>query len=494
MPKAISTPLPALRRPLSASERRELSRALDGLLRWQRELKAWPRLGRVPAGTPIVSLYLDGALRGCTGVSEGPARERLVRAFLQALGDSRFGGVAHAERDRLVAQVAYPLRMERLSLDRVEQRLAPGAQGLVLSRPGEPPVVLLPDVAREHELDAAGFLRAMEHKAGLARAEWGSHRLHAFETDSVVVRSSASGRGTSPLGASRRRAAPLRASRPATLELDPVDAASRWLERQVAPDGAVTFGVEPRSGERHGEGLMSHGRAAVVVQALALHARGHKAAKRARARLEREIARGLAGRLATFPREVPLVAGTLALAKLAGIAVDAPLREIATSPALQSEPWHAAQVVCALGADAPPELYRACVNALASESRAPWTALAARALGDRATHARVARALAACVSKRGVHAGGVGAGTLPEVALTALVVEALAGAREPAARTARSRALAFVLRQQHLARVPPDIAAVELAFGAFPLTPVHAYLRSDVTAHALIALESVRDD
>ncbi|HSU41497.1 MAG TPA: AMMECR1 domain-containing protein, partial [Polyangiaceae bacterium] len=452
-----------------------------------------PRLGRVPAGTPIVSLYLDGALRGCTGMSEGPPRQRLARAFLQALGDSRFGGVAHTERDRLVAQVAYPVRMERLSLDRVEQRLAPGTQGLVLSWPGEPPVVLLPDVAREHELDAAGFLGAMEHKVGLARSGWGSHRLHAFETDGVVVRPRAPRPGAG-VGASRPRAAPLAASRAARLELDPAAAALRWLERQVATDGAVTFGVEPRSGERHGDGLMSHGRAAVVVQALALHARGRKAAQRARAWLERDIDRGLAGRLATFPREVPLVAGTLALAKLAGIAVEAPLREIAASPALQLEPWHAAQVVCALGADAPAELYRACVNALASEPRAPWTALAARALGDRATHARVARTLAACVPKDGAHAGGVGPGTLPEVALTALVVEALAGATEPAARTARARALAFVLGEQHLARVPPDIAEPELAFGAFPLTPVHAYLRSDVTAHALLALESVRND
>jgi len=489
---AASTPLPALAGSLSGSERRELSRALDGLLRWQRELKAWPRLGRAPAGTPIVSLYLDGALRGCTGMSEGPAQERLARAFLQALGDSRFGGVAHTERGRLIAQVAYPLRMQRLSLDQVEERLAPGAQGLVLSRPGEPPVVLLPDVAREHELDAAGLLGAMEHKVGLARSAWGSHRLHAFETDSVVVRPRASRRAA--VGASRPRAAPLGASRAAKLELDAVDAALRWLERRVASDGAVTFGVEPRSGERHRDGLMSHGRAAVVVQALALHPRGRKAAKRARVWLEREITRGLAGRLATFPREVPLVAGTLALAKLAGIAVDAPLREIAASPALHSEPWHAAQVVCALGAGAPPELYRACVNALASEPRAPWTALAARTLGDRATHARVARTLAACVPKDGAHAGGVGAGTLPEVALTALVVEALARATERAAQTARAGALAFVLRQQHLAHVPPDIAEPELAFGAFPLTPVHAYLRTDVTAHALIAVESVRND
>jgi hypothetical protein len=474
VPRRASTPLPALERPLSTAVRRELARALTGLLGWQRDLRAWPRLGRAPAGTPIVSLYLDGALRGCTGMSEGPPRERLTRAFLGALGDPRFGGVAPADRGRLIAQVAYPVRLERTSLARAEAELAAGAQGLVLSRRAEAPTVLLPDVAREYELDAQGFLTAFEHKVGLERAAWGPHELQAFETEHVVVRP-----GTRTTTA---------------LDLAPAEAAVRWLARQVASDGSVSFGVNPRSGERDREGIMSHGRAAVVVQALALHPQGRRAARRARAWLERELARGLAGSVTSFPREVPLVAGTLALAKLAGIACDSALHELAASPELRAAPWHAAQVVCALGSAAPEELYRSSVNALESEPRAPWTALAARARGDRETHARIARTLAACVPSSGPHAGGLGAGTLPEAALTALVVEALAGAEERSARAARARALDFVLRQQHLAHVPPDVVDPGLAFGAFPLTPVHAYLRSDVTAHAVIALASARND
>ena len=467
--RAASTPIPALARPLSPALRRELTRSLGGLLRWQQQLDDWPRVGRQPAGTPIVSLYLDGALRGCMGFSEGPPRERLARAFMQALTDPRFGGVAHAARARLVAQVTYPVRLRQVRLERAEELLAPGVHGLVLSQRAAPPTVLLPDVAREYELDASGFLQALEHKASLARAAWGEHRLHTFETESVVVRPN--GQRASALGSSQ--------------------AAVQWLARQVAADGSVTFGVDPRSGERHGEGLMRHGRAAVVAQSLALYAAGRAAAKRACAWLERELVRGLSGRLASFPREAPLVAGTLALAKLAGVPCDAPLREIAASPALEAAPWHAAQVVCALGAAAPTRLYRAAVNALESEPRAPWTALAARAVGDRATLARVARVLAAWVPNAGAHAGGVGVGTLPELALTALVVEALGGTKE---RAARARALGFVLRQQHLTNLPPDIVDPALALGAFPLTPVHAYLRSDVTAHALIALHSTQAD
>jgi hypothetical protein len=472
VPRAASTPLPALARPLSFAERRDLTRSLTGLLRWQRDLDAWPRVGPALSGTPIVSLYLGGTLRGCTGTSEGPPRERLARAFVAALGDPRFGGVAFADRGQLVAKVSYPLRLVRVELEQVEARLAAGAEGLVLSPRERPPTVLLPDVAREYELDAAGFLQALEHKVGLERAAWGSHRLHAFETASVVVR--------------------LEASRTRPSELEPADAAVRWLARQVASDGAVCFGLEPRRGERHAEGLMSHGRAAVVAQALALHPAGRAAAKRARVWLERELARGLAGKLASFPREPPLVAGTLALAKLAGIPCDTPLRALATSAALAAEPWHAAQVVCALGALAPASLYRACVHALDNEPRAPWTALAARAVGDRATYARVVRTLAAWVPSTAPHAGGVRLGTLPEVALSALVVEALSGASDRSARAARTRALEFVLRQQHLAHVPADVITPALAFGAFPLTPVHAYLRSDVTAHALLALEAAK--
>lgn len=476
MARADSSPIPALARPLSASERRELTQALARLLRWQRDLRAWPPAARAPAGTPIVSLYLDGTLRGCTGMSEGPPRERLARAFLQALADGRFGGVALADRGRLIAQVAYPIDVEHVTLARVETRLAPGVHGLVLSRRGEPPTVLLPDVARTYELDAAGFLQAMEHKVGLERAEWGPHRLYTFATETALARPAAS------------RIVPARA------RLEPADAAIDWLAGLVAADGSVAFGIDPWSGERHAEGVMSHGRAAVVVQALASHSRGRAAAKRAHAWLEREIRRGLGGGLATFPREVPLVAGTLALARLAGIDCVAPLREIAVSPGLRAAPWHAAQVVCALGVEAPRELYGVCVNALENEPRAPWTALAARALGDHATHARVARTLAAWVPLEGPHAGGVGVGTLPEVALSALVVEALAGAKQRGPRAARARALAFILSQQYRAHVPPDITDPSLAIGAFPLTPVHAHLRGDVTAHAVLALASVQAD
>ena len=470
MPRASTPPLAALAHPLSPKGRVALERALRRLLAWQVELTAWPRIAVAPKATPIVSVYTAGVLRGCAGSIEGAPGERLSRAFLAAESDLRFGGIAPGLRGELVAQAAYPLALRPIPVAQAERHVAPGAHGLALALRDAPPALLLPDVAREHELDAAGLLSALEHKAGVKRANW-PDALFTFETDAVVAR----------LGA-----APRRASRPS-----PLEAAVRWLAERVGSDGRVTFGLDPRTGEPSRDGAMLHGRAAVALQALGTHPAGRPAAARLRRWLARDIASALAGRTVDgWPREVPLVLGTLALAVLAGVSVREPLAVLAPHPELPSVPWHAAQVVCALGAEAPESLYRACLDAVEREPLAPWTVMAARARGDHAAFVRSARALAAHVREDGPHAGGVGMRALPEVALTAAVVEALSGAKERPVVAARERALRFVARLQHLAFIPPDVRDPALALGAFPLTPVHAFLRTDVTAHAALALAS----
>ena len=474
------SPLAALEQPLSTRERAGLERALGSLLAWHSKLDRWPRRFAAPDAMPIVSLYVDGALRGCAGSPEGTPGERLARGFLHAASDLRFGGIAPESRARLVAQVAYPARVRRVPLAQAVATLAPGAHGLALVLPAAPAALLLPDVAREHELDAEGLLRALEHKAGLPQGSW-PDALYLFETETVTARAS---KGRVPRPA---RVTP-RAPRVTSLE-----AAVRWLAARVRADGRVTFGVNPRTGEESDDGPLLHGRAAVTLQALGAHPAGRAAAARARRWLTRELDAALRGRsVAGFPKELPLVAGTLALAKRAGVAFDAPLAELARREEVAAVPWHAAQVVCALGAAAPAVLYRACVAAAEGEPLAPWTVLAARARGDHATFERTARALASHVSARGLHAGGVaqGQGTLPEVALTAAVAEALSGARPAPVVAARARALHFIERLQNLSLLPADVRHPALAFGAFPLTPVHAYLRSDVTAHAALALAS----
>jgi hypothetical protein len=77
---------------------------------------------------------------------------------------------------------------------------------------------------------------------------------------------------------------------------------------------------------------------------------------------------------------------------------------------------------------------------------------------------------------------------VPEIALTALAVESLAGSRRPAARSARARARAFLLRWQLLGpRLRAALDAPSIA-GAFPISPVDERARVDVTAHAVLAL------
>jgi hypothetical protein len=161
---------------------------------------------------------------------------------------------------------------------------------------------------------------------------------------------------------------------------------------------------------------------------------------------------------------------------------------LARSAALCAAPWHAAQVALALGAATPEDLWSACVRSLDVEPRAPWVALAAAQRSDWPVFERAARALAAHLRSDGPHQGGIGTGSVPEIALTAVTAEALAPARDEPLRRARRHALSFLARHQFLSDALPEAADAKRVRGAFPLSPIHSFLRSDVTAHAVLAL------
>ena len=168
--------------------------------------------------------------------------------------------------------------------------------------------------------------------------------------------------------------------------------------------------------------------------------------------------------------------------------VVAELTDIARAqPHLATSPWHAAQVVAALGARAPARLWKACVADLDARPWAPWTAIAARARGDAETFARCEGALVGSVRRAAPHAGGVSVTTVPEVALTALTVEALAGATSADARHAVARAREFLLAWQFTRKRIPAALDHEAALGAFPASPVASVLRCDIVGHAVLA-------
>ena len=279
--------------------------------------------------------------------------------------------------------------------------------------------------------------------------------------------------------------APPRTTEPPTSSksLRPEDRAAAWLAAQVSEDGAVCFATSARGRSAEAVGPMHHGRATVVVRALELHGRHAQAVSRARERLDADIRASLSGHpVPGWPDEPALIAGTLALALLAKFDVRPALTELAASPEVLAAPWYAGQVAAALGSETPESTWAACVRALDEQQWAPWTAMAARARGDTETSERTAAALWASVDETGAVAGPTG----PEVARTAVTVEALAPFATQEARAAGERACAF-LRKVQLAELgePPHMGSID---GAFPLMPESDVLRTDVTAHALLAL------
>jgi hypothetical protein len=238
---------------------------------------------------------------------------------------------------------------------------------------------------------------------------------------------------------------------------------------------------------------MHHGRAAIVVRALDEHGGHDGAVRRGGAWLKREIAAAMAGKtVGGWPTDRAVIAGTLALARMSGVDVTRELAAAARDDALRGSPWHAAQVVAVLGGEAPEALWSACVEALPSRPWAPWTLLAARARQDSQIVEQTARALCASIRASAPHEGGCAATSVPEIALTALVVEALDGLPDADARDALRRARRFLASSQLLQPAIPAPLEPELAHGAFPGSPVVIdVLRCDVTAHALRA--SVQD-
>ena len=262
-----------------------------------------------------------------------------------------------------------------------------------------------------------------------------------------------------------------------------VDRAAGWLAAQVGDAGDVRFSLDARTREREAVGPMHHGRAAIVVRALAAHGGHAREAERAAERLRADVIAALAGAPAPgWPDDPALHAATLALVSLAGIDARAALAEAALAPEVARTPWYAAEVAAALANATPEEVWSACVRGLSEDPWAPWTAIAARARGDEAVFARCEEALVRAVGDDGSVLGPWG----PEIARTAATVEALEPFQSEAACAAAARAARFLARSQ-LAEVGEPVHSSTID-GAFPLTPESDVLRTDVTAHTLLAL------
>jgi hypothetical protein len=413
-------------------------------------------------------------LRGCFGSHEGAPGERLTRAFLRALEDSRYGTVRPAERGRLAVAVSYVATIRPIDAGRVEDQLAAGPEGLGVTMEGRAPVVLLPSVCRDQRAGPRELLAILGKKCGVS--DWRNANLFAVATQDIVVRS---GEDSPHATRADRRAE-----------------AAAWIASLIDRDGAIAFAVDARTRRRLSTGRMHHGRSASVVKALREHG-GHEAAARgARAWLGEQIRKGVSGRhVDGWPDDVAMVAGTLALAQMGGVDVHQELGEAARAEDLRRSPWHAAQVVAALGREAPELLWRACLDHLAKEPWAPWTLFAARARGEGSVTERTSRAVAASIRAEAPYKGGCGASGVPETAVTALAIEALDGLPDMDARHAVRRGRAFLRGLQLVGdRIPPALDA-DLARGGFAASPVVVdLLRCDVAGHAFSALGKLSAD
>jgi hypothetical protein len=191
--------------------------------------------------------------------------------------------------------------------------------------------------------------------------------------------------------------------------------------------------------------------------------------------------------LARAPRAQ--LAGTLALAQLAGCDVRAELQAVAHETSFEGAAWHAAQVLTALGPDAPAGLFELCVHDLERAPWAPWTARAASALGDVRMRAICVRHLVISLNRLDVHGCTVEM-PAPPIARVAATVEALAGEDSEEVLQALEAARAYLTRWQFRERPPPGLEPL-LCCGAFPLSPDDWLLRTDVTAHAALRSRSL---
>ncbi|MFO0610955.1 MAG: hypothetical protein U0414_00105 [Polyangiaceae bacterium] len=454
--------LTLLGRALEPRERARLVTVGERLLEFHRRLSAFPSAKSAPVASPVVALYREGKMLNCAlSRAGGSGAHRLKRAFLASSGPVGQNGEPVATD----LEITYG-RAARWLEDPAD--VAVGEEGLALIRDDDVPVLLMPSVAREWSADPPAFLELLRSKAGSLRG-----RLAAWSAERIVARVSRVERDSLARAGGDGDAIQ-------------ADYAAAWLARMVGADGAVTFALDPRRRILQPSGELHHARSAVAIEALARVDGYEREVRRARAWLAREIRFGLAGDdVPEWPRDPARVAGTLALAACAGVHFTDELIALAERPEVISNAWHAAQVALALGPRAPDALLRACADDRPKQPFAPWTVLAARALGDRALAARAAERLAASVRLSAPHVGGAGPQRVPETGLTAVAAHALAGGPHEEAHEA---ALAFVRRRHLLPRQIPAILDPRLALGGFSATPVDDTLRADIAGHALLAL------
>lgn len=162
---------------LADDEKRELLRIARATLR------EFLRSGRIPPGKPhresmlapagaFVTLHTKGGeLRGCIGhIGEDKPLYKVIQemAVAAASRDPRFSPLGPEELDDVEVEISVLGDAEPV---REPSEITVGEHGLLIEQ-GAHRGLLLPQVATEHSLDAAGFLEAVCRKAQLPVDAW----------------------------------------------------------------------------------------------------------------------------------------------------------------------------------------------------------------------------------------------------------------------------------------------------------------------------------
>jgi AmmeMemoRadiSam system protein A len=137
----------------------------------------------------LVTLTASGRLRGCMGSLGGPypLGEAVRRAArLAAVQDPRFSPLTAAEAEQVDLEISLMTPLEPVANAALPAAIVVGRDGLVAESAGRRGL-LLPQVATEHAMDAAEFLRNTCRKAGLPDDAWrGEARILRFSA--LVIR------------------------------------------------------------------------------------------------------------------------------------------------------------------------------------------------------------------------------------------------------------------------------------------------------------------
>ena len=127
----------------------------------------------------LVTLTLEGVLRGCVGYSEPlyPLHQMISRCARSAASeDFRFQPVGRSELSELRISISVLSPLEKV--DNLEN-IVVGRDGLLVVD-SERRGLLLPQVAPEQGWDREGFLNGVCRKAGLLDSAWRTGRVEVF--------------------------------------------------------------------------------------------------------------------------------------------------------------------------------------------------------------------------------------------------------------------------------------------------------------------------